>query len=128
MADDLAVPQGLGPRGAAFWTDVTGTWEVDRDERELLAEACRSLDQLDALQAALDSDGVMVTGSTGQLRVHPAIAQINATRATLGRLLAQIGLPDEQDEALPSMASLRARKAAETRWARHHPRGGARGA
>lgn len=116
-------PAGLGARGSAFWADVTGVWELDRHELELLAEACRCLDQLDALQAALDSDGVMTVGSTGQPRVHPALAQLNATRATLGRLLVHLSLPDTGDETTPSMASERARKAAQSRWSTHARRG-----
>ncbi len=126
--DETAPPDGLEARGAAFWADVVSTWELDRDEREVLAEACRTLDLLDGLRGVLDRDGLTVTGHAGQVRVHPAVTQINATRTLLGRLLAQLGLPSEDGEQLPSMASVRAQKAARTRWAGHTPRRGSRGA
>lgn len=98
-------------------------WELNRDEVELLAESCRCLDQLEALREAIDADGVTVPGSEGQPRVHPAISQMNATRGLLGKLLAQLGLPDPEGAAVPSASSVRARKAAESRWSRHTPRG-----
>lgn len=121
-------PPGLKARGRAFWDDVMSTWDLDRDEWEVLAEACRSLDLLDGLRAVLERDGLMVEGHNGQPRTHPAITQINATRTLLGRQLAQLGLPSEDGSELPSMQSVRAQKAARTRWAGHQARRGTHGA
>lgn len=124
----VARPEGLRARGRAFWDDVTSTWDLDRDEREVLAEACRTLDLLDGLRGLLDRDGLTVEGAAGQVRVHPAVTQINATRTLLGRLLAQLGLPSENGSELPTMQSVRASKAARTRWAGHQARRGRHGA
>lgn len=114
------VPAGLGTRGRAFWRDTVADYELSRGELELLVEACRALDQCDALRAAVDADGYTVRGSEGQPRVHPAISQLNATRTLLGRLLAQLDLPDPDGESMPSQATIRARKAAQGRWAGHN--------
>lgn len=122
------VPRGMGARGRAFWRDVHATWELNRDELEILVEVCRTLDQVDALRATLAEDGFMVPGSQGQPRVHPAVREINASRALLGKLLAQLGLPGPEDEQMPTMTSVRARRAAEVRWMNTPRKGGPRGA
>lgn len=121
-------PKGLDPRGRKFWKDVHATWEFNRDETELLTEVCRLLDTCDRLQAALDADGVTTRGSTGQTRVHPAVGELRGARLALGRLLAQLRLPDPEGETLQTPAQERARKAAQARWARHTPRGARLGA
>lgn len=116
MANPKA-PTGLGRRGRAFWRDIVADYELSRVELELLAECCRSVDQIDALRQAIEEDGITVRGSEGQPRVHPAVTQINATRTMLGRLLAQLDLPDPEGETLRSPTSARAVKAANDRWA-----------
>ena len=109
-------PKGLGPRGRAFWRDVIGAYELDRDELELLAESCRTLDTCDQLQAVLDRDGLSVTGSTGQRRIHPGVGELRASRLALGRLLGQLALPDVDGDTIPAPASVRGRQAARARW------------
>ncbi|WP_127501951.1 P27 family phage terminase small subunit [Actinoplanes solisilvae] len=115
--DRPPAPPDLGERGREFWDRVIVTWELTVAEVELLAEACRCLDELDALRRLVADDGVRVTGSTGQMRVHPALAQSRATRQLFGRLLAQLELPDEDGSSIPSLVQARARKAAHARWA-----------
>ncbi|NIK57899.1 P27 family phage terminase small subunit [Kribbella shirazensis] len=112
------MPPGLGARGRAFWRDVLATWEVNRDELELLTEICRTLDLLDELRDAISRDGMTVAGSEGQPRAHPAVSQVTASRALLGRLLAQLGLPDPEGVPVPSARSAQAQRAAESRWNR----------
>jgi hypothetical protein len=121
-------PKGLESRGRKFWRDVHATWEFNRDELELVVEVCRLLDTCDRLQAALDDDGVTVRGSTGQTRVHPAVGELRGARLALGRLLAQLGLPDPDEQKMPSPSQERAQRAARARWAHHVKRGGRRGA
>ncbi len=109
-------PGGLGARGRRFWRGVTAGFELSEAELELLVEACRLLDTLEVLEAAVAVDGVTTVGSRGQVRVHPAVGALQSGRATLGRLLAQLDLPDEEGASVPSPATLRARAAAEARW------------
>ena len=89
--------------------------ELRVDELELLAEACRQLDLLDALREA--ARPLVVDG-----RMHPAVVEARQVRVELRRTLAQLCLPDpeaEAEEVPPEVAdfrSARARKAAVARW------------
>lgn len=89
-------------------------------ELVLLGEACRTLDLIAGLDAQVTTDGVMVAGSRGQTRTHPALTEARLQRAALARLLDQLGLPaDTGDQAVPSSpSSRRASKAAQVRWDR----------
>ena len=111
-------PTGLGPRGRGFWRATVSGFDLERGELELLAEVCRTLDEIDALTAAIGRDGVTVAGSAGQTRTHPAINEVRQHRLALGRLLAQLALPDLDGRAIPKPSSLRAAHAAQTRWRR----------
>jgi phage terminase small subunit len=120
MATKPRAPSGLGSRGGRFWRTVVDTYELQPDELELLAECCRTLDDLDKLRKAIGRDGTTVAGSKGQTRTHPALAELRQTRLALGRLLGQLGLPDPEDEqgrpGIVSPLSARGRKAARARW------------
>jgi hypothetical protein len=85
-------------------------------EFELLRESCRLLDEWELLRLAVDSDGTTVQGSTGQPRVHPALGELRQHRLALGRLLAQLDLPEPDGERLSSPTQVRSRKAAQARW------------
>jgi len=104
--------------GRAFWRATTATFDLEPGERELLAEASRTLDEIDSLTAAIARDGVTVAGSTGQTRTHPAINEVRQHRLALGRLVAQLALPDLDGASIPKPSSLRAAHAARSRWRR----------
>jgi len=55
---------------------------------------------------SVDQEGTTVLGSTGQVRVHPAFGELRQYRLALGRLLAQLNLPDVDETSLrtPSWA------------------------
>jgi hypothetical protein len=111
-------PKGLDPRGRAFWRTVQASYELDPAETELLVEVCRTLDLAERLQGVLEDAGLVAAGSVGQPRVHPAVGELRAARALLGRLLAQLELPDpESGSTLASPGQAKARKAAKARWA-----------
>jgi len=110
-------------RAEVFRVDVLARFELNRDELEVLTEVCRTLDMLDELWSALALDGLSVAGAAGQPRVHPAVAQINATRATLGRLLAHLALPSAEGTQMPSARAVRAQRAAQARWGTRGMRG-----
>ena len=105
-----------GPRGAKFRGTISKAYELTDSELELLAETCRVLDEIDGLNAAVKLDGVTVTGSTGQVRVHPAIAEARSHRLALARLLAQLSLPDEEGAVMPTGTVQMAQRAAQSRW------------
>ncbi|MBA2531142.1 MAG: terminase [Nocardioidaceae bacterium] len=109
-------PAGLARRGARFWRRVVGPFHLDDAETELLVEVCRALDECEALHAVVDEQGRTVAGSRGQVVAHPALSELRQTRLMLGRLLAQLELPDEDGDALRSPLQARGRRAATSRW------------
>jgi len=106
-----SAPRGLGTRGRRFWRWAVREFDIGRAERELLAEVCRVLDTVDALQGQIAEDGDVVGG-----KPHPAHVELRQQRLALGRLLAQLDIPDE---AIDSPTTTRARKAARSRWDGH---------
>lgn len=116
-------PSGLGARGRRFWRATVLTYELTEGEREVLAEACRTLDDLERLAGATAEHGAMTTGSTGQPVVNPALTEARGQRAVLHRLLAALALPDPDGKSIPTTASLSARNAAASRWKGHQGRG-----
>ena len=113
-----AAPKDLGPRGAKFWREILKVYELNTDEIQLFIEACRTIDECEALRERIQLEGETVKGSMGQTRVHPALSELRQSRALLAKLLGQLDLPDPQ--AVPaSPNSNRASKAAEARWSRN---------
>ena len=111
-------PVTLGEAGAALWEAVTADYALSAPEEAVLAEACATLDTLSKLAEELASSALMVEGSKGQEVLHPAVREARQQRLALGRLLGQLDLPDEEGEALvESLTTVRARKAAQARWA-----------
>lgn len=113
-------PSGLKARGRRFWRETVAEHELSRPELALLEEIARTIDDIDLLHAAVRSDGVTTAGSTGQVRAHPALVELRAQRQVLGRLVAQLGLEDEDGTPqLLTPATAKGRKgakAANTRW------------
>ncbi|MGY1730143.1 P27 family phage terminase small subunit [Geodermatophilus sp. SYSU D01045] len=116
-------PSGLSARGRAFWDQAVASYELSESELSLLTEVCRLLDECEELRQAVTRDGTTVAGSTGQTRVHPALGELRQHRLALGKLLAQLALPDEDDETLASPLQVRGRQGAAKRWAGHVKRG-----
>jgi len=110
-------PVGLGKRGRAMWADITETYRLDPAEVALLVELCRSIDEIDALSAALAEGPLMVTGSTGQPRPNPLLDQLREHRKVADRLAAALALPIE-GESVGRRRSATAKQAVNTRWRR----------
>lgn len=85
-------PSGLRRSGRALWRAVLGAFELDEHERAMLLQACRTVDSLDDLQAALDDEGVISATPQGP-RAHPALVEARQQRITLARLLTALQLP-----------------------------------
>jgi len=63
----LVSPSGLAARGRAFWQQVTGEFDLDLAEVELLTEVARALDESEALHRVVEDQGRTVPGSRGQV-------------------------------------------------------------
>ncbi len=118
-AADLPAPDDLGDRGRAMWQQTTGGLDWRPDEVALLHEFCRTLDEVDALRGVLAEQGLTVAGSKNQVRPHPCIAALQASRALLIRLAQQLALPDEGEEVGQTHTSKQAQRAAQARWKGH---------
>jgi hypothetical protein len=101
------------------WRDLSTKFEFDEQESDLLLETCRTLDTIDALSAAIDSDGLMVAGSQGQSVLNPAIAERRQQQAAFARLLTMLNLGEaESGSSVAKLTSVKAKTAANARWSR----------
>ena len=95
-------PVGTRAAGRRLWEAVVRDFDLAEHEEVLLREACRTLDLLDELAAAVRRDGPL----TAEGKAHPAAVEARAQRIALARLLAALRLPagevgDHQASARP---------------------------
>ncbi|REE74377.1 hypothetical protein C8E05_3812 [Rhodococcus wratislaviensis] len=94
-------PAGLRAAGKRLWSSTVDDFELAEHELGLLLQACRTADALDALQKALDRDGVLNNSSQGT-RVHPALPELRQQRIAFARLVAALGLESGvQEDSAP---------------------------
>lgn len=98
-------PSDLEARGRRFWRRQVKDFQFAAAELELLTEICRTLDLCETLEDIVRAEGATALGHKGQPTAHPAARELRQQRLALGRLLAQLDLPDEDD--IPSPASIR---------------------
>lgn len=117
-------PATLGVAGRRVWALVVEslpeTWQLDVKELLLLKKACDIEDLYSALSDELDAASELVVhGSKGQLRVHPAVDKMLMSIDRFRVVLGEIGLvPGDAEPAsgVPqTAASRRASKAANVR-------------
>jgi hypothetical protein len=87
-----AAPKGTGTAGERLWTAVVGEYVLEEHELELLRQAVRCVDDLDALDAVVAKDGLVIRAGSAP-RVHPAAVERRQLRLTLARTLAALRLP-----------------------------------
>lgn len=85
----------------------------DAKESALLTTARQLVDRLDALEQVLERDGLLLTSSTGVVRVHPAVAEHRQLAATLPKVLVAIVVGDSSAGRNPVK-----QRAAQVRWNR----------
>jgi hypothetical protein len=56
--------------------------------------ACSALDTVEQLEALVASDGLVTTGSKGQVTVHPAVQELRYQRVAAARLVNLLSIPD----------------------------------
>jgi hypothetical protein len=88
---------------------VSNEFDPSPAQAELMREAARQLDELDAIRAAIKADGPTVTGSRKQTRAHPLYAELARGRTGLTRLLDALNFEDEYDDEadLPAPVDIR---------------------
>jgi hypothetical protein len=100
-------------RGEAFRQRVTDDYELQPDDVELLTEAARMLDLLEALHEAVKEDGPLIRDAKGNLVTHPATVEARQVREALRKTLHALGIPDAEGDNVRTRS---ARNAAERRW------------
>ena len=88
----------------------------DHRELEIIDHAGALADTIEALEAILRRDGLVVEGSTGQLRLHPAVAELRASRVAMLRMLDALKLPQDSGIVRSARNERKARNA-RARWA-----------
>ncbi|UVO10870.1 hypothetical protein NM962_12610 [Mycobacterium sp. SVM_VP21] len=73
---------------------MTDAYELDEPSTAVLLEACRTVDELDVLQAALAGVPAVIDSAQGP-RVHPLYPEIRARRLAFAKLVSSIGLPKD---------------------------------
>jgi hypothetical protein len=78
---------------------VADQYVLTAAEVEMLDQSCRTADELDRLERAVRAlPELTTTGSTGQLKPHPLLAEVRAHRLLLERLTTALNLPDEDED------------------------------
>lgn len=110
-------PEALGTAGRSLYVEVRRDWKLRPDEERLLLAACRTCDELERMERALATTDPVVTGSKGQERAHPLIAEVRAHRLALRQLFTALGIREaiegEHDGTARSHAG---RQLARRRW------------
>jgi hypothetical protein len=84
---------------------VAGLYVLTPAELAMLGEACRTADEVDRLERAVRAlPELVVSGSTGQPKAHPLLAEVRAHRQLLERLTSALNLPDD-DQVVGDRAS-----------------------
>jgi len=95
-----AAPPGTGPAGRRLWRTILVAYQLSVTEDALLKQAVRTADHVDALDAMLLDEGLMVPGRDGVTRMHPALAEVRQQRLTYARLLSALRLPVEDSPSV----------------------------
>ena len=95
----LRPPTGLKAPGRRLWVAVAGLYVLTPAELQMLAEACRTADEVDRLEKAVRAlPELVVSGSTGQPKAHPLLEEVRRYRLLLERLTTALNLPDQDEE------------------------------
>ena len=114
---DQRPPSGLKASGKRLWLSVADRYVLTAAEVEMLGQACRTADELDRLEKAVrELTELTTTGSTGQLKPHPLLAEVRADRTLLERLTTALCLPNEDQETGRSPGQKHGQRAIRARW------------
>ena len=105
--------------GDALKTAILDRYSLDPAERLLLEQAAALANVLDRLNREVAAQETFVAeGSRGQPTVSALLDAQRRHAETLARLLAALALPEPGEEQGETLATRRARAAAQARWAK----------
>ena len=108
-------PSGLGRAGRSLWREVNAEFGLAPHESAILVQVCRCVDRLEAIEAELGRSPLLVTGSTGQPRANPLLAEWRMQARVLESLSRALSIPLPTEE-IGRRRSPSAREAALQRW------------
>jgi hypothetical protein len=107
----------LGAAAQRVWR-LVDIFEFDERELVILTAAARQADDIALLERLIRRDGPVVPGSMGQPRLSGALTEVRQGRLALAKLLAELALPADEEDAGLSPNQKRAQTAARARWDR----------
>lgn len=83
----------LGSKGQEAWDKVwdAGHWLKPDQDYHLVTMLAQAYDELEAYQAKIAEDGLMVRGSAGGVVAHGLIREVRQTRAQIIKILSMLG-------------------------------------
>ena len=114
----IRAPSGLGKSGRDFWRSVVAVYVLAPAEVLSLARACKTVDLLDEVDAAIADYGVVASGSRGQPVPNRLLMARCELERSLDMLIRSLALP-MPDEAAGRRRSPSAAAAAQARWRDH---------
>jgi hypothetical protein len=120
----VAMPDGgFDKAGKTLWQSITRQFVMDNEPHklELLAQACRAVDTIAALEREQRGRELLVAGSRpGQKVISPLVDQARQQRQLVSVLISKLQLPDdiggEEEDEKREFRRQRAQKAARARW------------
>jgi hypothetical protein len=91
-------PKGLNPAGRRLWRAILSDFDLDEHELAVLVVACRAVDRLEDVAAALADAPLTTKNARGDLVAHPLLVEQRQQSITLTRLLASLRLPTGETE------------------------------
>jgi hypothetical protein len=102
-----AAPAGTKASGKRLWRSILAEYDLEQHELALLKEMTRTVDQLDALHAIAERDGMLVMGTGLSPKVHPAVVEARQLRIALARLAAALRLPAGDEGSADAKSGMR---------------------
>jgi len=90
--DKLTVPAHLSEEGASFYRDIAERYILESQDEHLLVLACQALDRAKQARELLDREGIVLTGSRGGSRPHPAVRIEAVSRTQFLQLIRELNL------------------------------------
>lgn len=111
MARSVKPPADFGAPARHLWRSCLARddslAESDNPMRDVLLNACRLSDQIEAMQRTLTTEGLQVDTATGP-KAHPMLGEQNKAMSLQARLLTALRMPDESTGQKPQRRGMRA--------------------
>lgn len=104
------IPSGLGVRGEREWVNLWtagSSWLAPQQDYPWVEMIARAWDEIEAFREKIDEDGLIQTGSMGQVIAHPLIAEIRRAESVIMKALSTLGF-SPSDRARLGLAEIKA--------------------